>query len=281
MGAEVGVAGVAVPPAGKRRRVVAAKPTAAAAGGKRPRRARRPTGVQRLFQACRAVFRGPGTVPAPAEVDLLRAILDRMRPEDVGLSPDMAFFRARDVAQPNPTITHTTIYKSEKFSMVILFLPQNAVIPLHNHPGMTVFSKLLLGSMHIKSYDWADPDLAESGVSSPDDRLRLAELVVDDDFTAPCDTSVLYPTAGGNMHRFRAIAPCAILDILGPPYSIEEDRDCTYYTDVPYSEHRVTGTELIGSEQEGRRLAWLKEVDMPRDLKMCSVRYGGPQVSER
>jgi cysteamine dioxygenase len=75
MGAEVGVAGVAVPPEAKRRRVVAAKPTAAAAGGKRPRRVRRPTALQRLFQACRAVFQGPGTVPAPSEVDLLRAIL--------------------------------------------------------------------------------------------------------------------------------------------------------------------------------------------------------------
>jgi cysteamine dioxygenase len=75
--------------------------------------------------------------------------------------------------------------------------------------------------------------------------VRLAELVVDDDFTAPCDTSVLYPTAGGNMHRFRAIAPCAILDILGPPYSIEEDRDCTYYTDVPYSEHPSKLATLI------------------------------------
>ncbi|CAM0948709.1 unnamed protein product [Alopecurus aequalis] len=281
--ADMGVVGVAALPEAKRRRVVAARP---AAEGRRPRRARRrvqaPAGaVQRLFQACRAVFRGPGTVPAPNEVGLLRAILDRMRPQDVGLTSDMAFFRARDVAQQNPTITHTTIYKSENFSLVILFLPQNAVIPLHNHPGMTVFSKLLLGSMHIKSYDWAGPDPADSGASSPADGLRLAELVVDDVFTAPCDTSVLYPTAGGNMHRFRAIAPCAILDVLGPPYSIEEDRDCTYYTDVPYSQHPMTGTEIIGDQQEGRRLAWLKEIEMPEDLKMCSVRYGGPQVSER
>jgi cysteamine dioxygenase len=67
--------------------------------------------------------------------------------------------------------------------------------------------------------------------------VRLAKLVVDDVFRAPCDTSVLYPTTGGNMHRFTAIAPCAILDILGPPYSIEEDRDCTYYTDIPYTHH--------------------------------------------
>ncbi|XP_040244661.1 plant cysteine oxidase 2 isoform X2 [Aegilops tauschii subsp. strangulata] len=252
----------------KRRRALAAKTR-----GGRPRQARRraqpqpPTALQRLFRACRAVFKGPGTVPAPPEVALLRAMLDRMRPEDVGLSPDR-FIRTRDnAAQGNLTITQRIIYKSDNFS--------NAVIPLHNHPGMTVFSKPLIGSIHVKSYDWADPD--DQAALPPNHQLRLAELVVDDVFTAPCNTSVLYPTAGGNMHRFTAIAPCAILDILGPPYSIEEDRDCTYYTDVPYSsQHPMTC-----NEQEGRRLAWLKEVEMPRDLKMHTVRYSGPPISDR
>lgn len=242
--------------------------------------------VQRLFQACRDVFRGPGTVPRPDEVRLLRDMLDRMKPEDVGLSPDLKFFRARDAAQGTPTITHTTIYKCPNFSMVILFLPQNAVIPLHNHPGMTVFSKLLLGSMHIKSYDWVDADSdpsASSCSSSADDQLRLAKLVVDGVFTAPCDTSVLYPTTGGNMHRFTAIAPCAILDILGPPYSIEEDRDCTYYTDIPNTHHSTADgtTDLASVEQDQGHLAWLKEIDMPRELKMCSVHYGGPPISDK
>lgn len=65
--------------------------------------------------------------------------------------------------------------------------------------------------------------------------VRLAKLKVNSIFSAPCNTSVLYPTSGGNIHEFRAITPCAILDVIGPPYSLEEGRDCSYYKDIPYS----------------------------------------------
>ncbi|XLU30127.1 hypothetical protein S245_066193, partial [Arachis hypogaea] len=64
---------------------------------------------------------------------------------------------------------------------------------------------------------------------------RLAKLAVDKVMTAPCETSILYPKHGENLHCFTAITPCAVLDILSPPYREDEGRKCTYYHDYPYS----------------------------------------------
>lgn len=234
------------------------------------------TVVQKLFDTCKDIFKGPDTVPPPQDVHKLQRILDKVKPEDFGLSKNLAFFKSDNVIKGTPSITYTTVYKSEKFSMCIFFLPPTGVIPFHNHPGMTVFSKLLLGSMHIKAYDWVDPAESLDSVP-PSSQSRLASLEVDRVFTAPCNTSILYPSAGGNIHTFRAVTPCAVLDVLGPPYSIEEDRDCTYYRELPYN----SSSDKDGDVEEGKcSYGWLEEIEIPEDLKMEGVEYLGPQIDD-
>lgn len=65
--------------------------------------------------------------------------------------------------------------------------------------------------------------------------VRLAKVKVDAEFNAPCDPSILYPADGGNMHWFTAVTACAVLDVLGPPYSDPDGRHCTYYQNFPFS----------------------------------------------
>lgn len=72
-------------------------------------------------------------------------------------------------------------------------------------------------------------------------RMRLAKVHVDDDFSAPCKSSVLFPESGGNMHCFKAITPCILLDVLGPPYSEAEGRHCTYYQHYSYDHISLSG----------------------------------------
>ena len=63
--------------------------------------------------------------------------------------------------------------------------------------------------------------------------VGLAGKVIDEVMKAPHEPSILFPRSGGNIHSFRALTPCAILDVLSPPYSEDFERPSTYYYDIP------------------------------------------------
>ncbi|KAG9459238.1 hypothetical protein H6P81_003746 [Aristolochia fimbriata] len=243
-----------------------------------------PSVVQRLFDTCKEVFAegGAGVIPSEKDIDRIKSVLESMRPSDVGLNQHMPFFKTLD-AEGAPQITYLHLYACDRFSMCIFCLPPGAIIPLHNHPGMTVFGKILFGSMHIRSFDWADIPQDTSCKLNPTHfqpaGVRLAELKKNAVFTAPCDTSILYPAAGGNMHRFTAVTACAVLDVLGPPYSDSEGRHCTYYQEFPYA--NFSGDSSMAPVDDGERYAWLEEKEKPDNFFVVGAPYGGPRITEK
>ncbi|KAA8548005.1 hypothetical protein F0562_004434 [Nyssa sinensis] len=246
------------------------------------RKQRKMSMVQKLYETCKEVFAngGAGFIPPPSDIERIRSVLDSMTEADVGLRRNMSYFRKSSTDRV-PKITYIQLYECATFSIAIFCLPASGIIPLHNHPGMTVFSKLLFGRMHIKSYDWA-VDAPLNTTASANDlniepaEVRLAKVKVDSDFRAPCDTSILYPADGGNMHCFTALTPCAVLDVLGPPYSDPQGRHCTYYLDFPFSRFAVDGMTVPEEEREG--YAWLQEREKPEDLVFAGALYGGPKI---
>ncbi|GJM93070.1 hypothetical protein PR202_ga09594 [Eleusine coracana subsp. coracana] len=85
---------------------------------------------------------------------------------------------------------------------------------------------------------------------------RPAKLVKNCEMSAP-ETTILYPNRGGNIHTFRAVTPCALFDILSPPYSAEDGRHCSYYRKSPLKELPVA----LPSEVDSSEVVWLEELE--------------------
>ncbi|CAH9088071.1 unnamed protein product [Cuscuta epithymum] len=239
-----------------------------------------PAAVQNLYDTCNEVFAdcSPDIVPSPENVERVKAILDEMSGVDVGLSPSMPYFKPTGSDRPS-RITYMGIHECDKFSIGIFCLPPSGVIPLHNHPGMTVFSKILFGEMHIQSYDWADGSLADSTLSNACG-VRLAKRKVNSEFSAPCKSSILYPDEC-NMHCFRALTACAVLDVLVPPYDDLQGRHCQYYLDYPFANFSVEGEGAsVPRVAEEESFVWLKERAMPEDLTIVGTLYKGPKLAK-
>lgn len=175
-----------------------------------------------------------------------------------------------------PPVTCFHIHQCRSFSMVIFCLPKSAVIPLHDHCGMTVLSKLLYGSMHVKAYDWLDPEDLNSNPQYPlPPGFRLAELKADTVLEAPCEASVLYPTTGGNIHSFTAVTSCAVLDILTPPYK----DDPSYYRPYPFRRGLLNDEGENIRDVDCERYVLLEEVEKPENFILRPRLYGGPAIN--
>merc|ERR1740121_2693218 len=144
-------------------------------------------------------------------------------------------------------------------TLCIFVLRRGAKIPLHDHPDMHVFGRLLFGRLRVRSYDPEDPEPWSWAQSWEDpfggSGARRAKLR-SDSIVGPAPTTYSLQPGAGNIHELEALEDSAFFDVLTPSCDPRGERDCTYYSrDGPEDAQScvLTPTEPIGFYMDSLR----------------------------
>lgn len=150
---------------------------------------------------------------------------------------------------------------------------------------MTVFSKVLYGSLSMVSADWLEPlscaewqsleeeverNAARDGSEQHQDHLCVFQpreilMRADTILTSEAPTFALRPTFA-NIHKFEALTECAVLDVLLPTYDDEAGRSCHYFQ---------LAREIA---DDAKRRYFLESVLAPDELDIQRGEYCGPVI---
>lgn len=211
-------------------------------------------GMQRLFDfltTFRNAFSTEPNCELPSSVAAgLLAHLQDVHSCDVGVSPaTVASIACRT------GIGYMGIYSGPDMTICLFMLRRGAIIPLHDHPGMRVYGRLLFGRMRVCSFD----PLTPIGGGAFTARLRSDRVL------GPEPATYSLGPQEGNVHELEALEDCAFFDLLTPSYDPPTGRDCTYYRREP-----------LGTDSG--HVATLVPFD-PRGFAMDKLEYLGPPCS--
>merc|ERR1712070_799454 len=155
-------------------------------------------------------------------------------------------------------------------------------MPLHDHPHMAVLSRILCGSVHVKTFDYNDEKkkrkkqpLKKTTSNKKDDdddddndgneenslnRDKTKIVICQRDEILYSNSTLHLFEDRENIHTFQAGAEgAAILDIIIPQYNDEEGRICTYYNLIPLQEQESEEKYTYTYQKDTNRIQRTKE----------------------
>lgn len=150
---------------------------------------------------------------------LLRKRMDAIQASDLGVKLEDAARIAGSCG-----LAYQDVHSDADLTLCIFVMRAGACIPMHDHPGMNVYGRLLFGKLHVLSYDMDFSVAPPRGLRGACwGELQTSEVI------GPSPVTFTLSPSEGNLHELRALEDCAFFDVLSPPYDPWSGRDCTYY----------------------------------------------------
>ncbi|XP_033322655.1 2-aminoethanethiol dioxygenase [Megalopta genalis] len=198
--------------------------------------------------------------------DKLWNLMNKITAEDVNLNKQVLDF----IQIQSAPMCVIDIFENKDLTISIFILKHGVTMPMHDHPGMHGFLKVISGAVQVNSYTLKTNDDHIIKSNKEIDAFRHRPISLHNNSPA----CVLTPR-DKNLHEISCIeGPAAFLDILSPPYDEDDSgngpRPCTYFKTIS----STSCMDLPDIVEEVKLLAF----EGPPNFDSESLKYTGPPL---
>lgn len=201
----------------------------------------------------------------PKNIETLLELMNKITAADLHMN-DRLF---EIVKQKRSSICIMDIFENNDISIVIFMLKKGIAMPLHDHPGMHGFLKVIHGQAQVTSLTVKPSSDSVKAIDEPLTAYKHRPEIL----TMNSPTCTLKP-AEKNIHEVVCIEePATFLDILSPPYCGDPGkglRECTFFQITDSKEH----TEAPDIIEEVK----LSVLQTPPTMYSEAIKYSGPPL---
>lgn len=134
-------------------------------------------------------------------------------------------------------LNKVTIEGNEDYRLVLFFIKKGQMMPLHDHPNMSVYFKLMFGKLKFYSYDKVEEKFKYNKFSNDEyeeligTKAKVKATKSEAKILDQKNLLLVRPSVG-NMHQFVAQEDSCFFDICLPNYTQDSLRRITYFNEV-------------------------------------------------
>lgn len=135
-------------------------------------------------------------------------------------------------------LNRVTVDGNDDYRLVLFFIKKGMTMPLHDHPNMSVYFKLMYGKLKYHAIDKVEPKYRYNDFSM-DEYSEFLEtkktILAKRSSTKILDQQnmMLVRPSSNNLHTFTAEEDSCFFDICLPNYTTDSLRRITYFNEMP------------------------------------------------